>query len=68
MRGFLRLIAALIIATGAAWIVRPAGVGDPGGLIALADHTFPQLAALRVQYYPWAAKPTAFGDGGATAA
>ena len=68
MRGFLRLIAALIIATGAAWIVRPAGVGDPGGLIALADHTFPQLAALRVQYYPWAAKPTAFGDGAATAA
>ena len=61
MRGFLKSVAAVLVAVAAIWLVRPAVVGDPGGLLALADTAFPQVAALRLQYYPWAAKPAAVG-------
>ncbi len=67
MRRFLSFLATMLVAAAALWVVRPAGVGDPAGLIALADKTLPQAAALRTQYYPWAEKPAASADGGTLA-
>ena len=67
MRGFFGFIATLLIATAAVWVVRPAGIGDPGGAIALVDKTFPGAVALRAQYYPWADKPTDAADSGRAA-
>ena len=55
MRRIARLIASVLLAAAALWVVRPLALGDPGGLIALADKTFPAALALRAQYYPWAA-------------
>ncbi len=66
MRGVLKFVAAVLVAVAAIWLVRPAGVGDPGGLIALADTTLPQAAALRLQYFPWAVKTALAGATAAT--
>jgi membrane fusion protein, multidrug efflux system len=65
MRGFLGFLALLLCAAAAVWVVRPAGIGDPGGLIAMADQALPQAVALRAQYYPWADKPVASADASA---
>jgi membrane fusion protein, multidrug efflux system len=61
MRRLPGILAGLLAAVAALWLMRPAPLGDPGGLIALADKTFPVAVALRQQYYPWveAAAPSA---------
>jgi membrane fusion protein, multidrug efflux system len=63
MRRIFRFIAGVVVVLAAIWLVRPAGIGDPAGTIALIDRTFPAAAALRTQYYPWADKAAVAADG-----
>ena len=55
MRRVVQFVVSVLIAAAALWVARPLALGDPGGVIALADKTFPAALALRAQYYPWAA-------------
>ena len=64
MRGFFIGLGILLAIAAAVWVVRPAGVGDPGGLIAMADKTFPAAALYRAQNYPYAGQPMASADKG----
>ncbi len=54
MRQFFGSLVVLLLAAVAVWALRPSGFGDPAGLIALADQTFPAAAELRKHYLPTA--------------
>ena len=59
MRGSQVVVAALLVVAAAGWAVRPAALGDAGGLWAFTDRTFPAAAALRAQYLPENGQPAA---------
>ena len=50
--GFAFMNTAFVLLAAACWALRPAVLGDAGGLWAFADQTFPSAAALRLQYVP----------------
>ena len=65
MRSSHVIVAALLAAAVAGWAIRPAVLGDAGGLWAYADQMVPAAAALRAQYLPVApasGKSEAKGD------
>lgn len=45
-----RVFVVLLLAAAGGWSIRPAILGDAGGLWTYADQTFPAAAALRAQY------------------